>query len=38
MGFLLGVRPWILYWILAGNVDFRFGGFVSRWLSLLARS
>ena len=36
MGFLLGVLPWILYWILASNVDFWDWRFVSRWLSLLA--
>ena len=24
MGFLLGFLPWILYWALVGNVDFRF--------------
>ncbi len=23
MGFLLGFLPWMLYWILVGNVDFR---------------
>ena len=38
MGFLLALLPWILYWILASNVDFWDWRFVSRWLSLLARS
>ena len=23
MGFVLGFLPWILYWVLVGNVDFR---------------
>jgi hypothetical protein len=37
MGFVLGFLPWILYWILVGNVDFRLAACVALALAIITQ-